>query len=84
MLEHRFPHESDQDFRRRAERTARYARILVDAALANRFVRQFIGDPSLPHTEESERCNPTVRVEYEQAIAIGGLGECLQSTRSKH
>jgi len=83
MRELRFPEESDQNFRSRAERAACYARILVDAALANHFVQQFIADPTLPHTEESERRNPTVRVEYDQAIAIGGIGECMRSTRSK-
>jgi len=84
MRELRFVGESDDTFRNRAERAARYARILVEAALSNHFVRQFIADPKLPHTEESERSNPTVRVEYEQAIAIDGIGECLRSTRSKH
>jgi hypothetical protein len=83
MRELRIPGESDIEFRTRAERAAHYARILADAALANHFVRQFIADPTVPHTEESERCNPTVRVEYEQAIAIGRIGECLRSTRSK-
>ena len=83
MRDLRFPGESDEDFRSRAERAARYARVFVDAALANRFVRQFIADPKMPHTAESERSNPTVRIEYEQAVAIGGIGECLRSTRSK-
>ena len=38
----------------------------------------------LPYTEESERQSPTVRIDYEQAIAIGGIGECLQATKNKH
>src|ERR1051325_10595536 len=44
----------------------------------------YIADPSVPHTVESVRRCPTVRVEFEQAIAIGGLGECLAATKSKN
>lgn len=76
--------ESDDEFRNRAERTAKYARILVDAALANHCIQDFIADPQLPYTEEGERRTPTVRVEYEEAFAIGGIGECLHATRNKH
>jgi len=43
-----------------------------------------IADPALPYTVESVRRSPTVRVEYEQAIAIGDLGSCLSATKSKH
>ena len=46
-------------------------------------MRQYIEDPSLPYSESSVRKNPTVRIEYEQAIAIGGIGETLAATRSK-
>jgi hypothetical protein len=28
--------------------------------------------------------NPTVRIEFEQAIAIGGIGETLEATKGKH
>ena len=35
-------------------------------------------------TEDRLRRNPIVRVEYEQAYAIGGIGECLRATRNKH
>jgi hypothetical protein len=35
-------------------------------------------------TEQECRRNPTVRVKYEQAIAIGGLGETLEATKSKY
>lgn len=34
-------------------------------------------------TSDSVQRNPTVRVEYEQAIAIGGIGETLDATRNK-
>ena len=60
------------------------ARILVEAALRNRCVQQLISDPSLPYSETSIRRSPPVRVEFEQAVAIGDIGSCLQATRSKH
>lgn len=81
----RFPGESDAEFRLRAERAARVAKMLVHASLANRCVQEYIGDPKLPEwTVESVRQTPTVRVEYEQAVAIGDLGSCLSATDSKH
>jgi hypothetical protein len=43
----------------------------------------FLADPSSQHTIESIHRSPTVRVEYEQAIAIGGMGECLAATKNK-
>jgi len=46
-------------------------------------VRAYIEDPSIPHIAESVTRNPTVRVEYQQAIAIGGIGECLAATKGK-
>lgn len=46
-------------------------------------MQEYIKDPSTLHTVESVLRNPTVRVEYEQAIAIGGIGECLAATASK-
>ena len=76
--------ESDDDFRARAERAGRIARVLVDACLANHWMQQYIADRSLPYTPESVRASPTVRVEYEEAIAIGDLGSCLSATKSKH
>lgn len=66
----RLPGESDDAFRARAERAARYARILVDAALANHDIRQLIADPECLETEEHERRNPTVRIDYDEAFAI--------------
>jgi hypothetical protein len=77
--------ESDDAFRDRAERAARIAKVLVEASLANRCVQDYIADPALPEwTLESVRVSPTVRVEYEQAIAIGDLGSCLSATTTKH
>lgn len=76
--------ESDADFRQRAERAGRIGRILIDASLANACLRTYIDDPQRPaYTEESVRQHPIVRVEFEQAIAIGGIGETLAATRSK-
>lgn len=79
----RFEGESDDQFRARAERALRVAKVLVNACLANRCMLRYIADPSLPYTEESVRVSPTVRVEYDQAIAIGDLGSCLSATASK-
>ena len=77
--------ESDGAFTAQAEHTARVARLLTEACVANRCMQEYIADPALPHfTEESVRQSPTVRVEYEQAIAIGGIGETLAATKSKH
>ena len=83
MLELRFDGESDDEFRVRAERAVRVAKVLVSACLANRCMLRYIADPSLPYTEDSIRVSPTVRVEYEEAIAIGDLGSCLSATASK-
>lgn len=48
-------------------------------------MQQYIVDESLPCiTEESARRSPVVRVEYEQAIAIGDIGSALSATQSKH
>jgi len=74
VLALRFPGESDGDFRARVERALRIAKVLASACLANRCMLRYIADPSLPHTEESVRLSPTVRVEYEEGIAIGDLG----------
>ena len=81
----RFPGESDDEFRTRAERAGRIAKLLVEACLANQCTRDYIADPALPHyTEAAVRVSPIVRVEYEQAIALGDLGSCLSATTSKH
>ncbi len=80
----RFLGESDEDFRRRAERVARIARLLVERCLQNRAVQEMIADPSLAYTEDFFRRSPVVRVEFEQAFAVGGIGECLDATKNKH
>lgn len=68
----RLPNESDDAFAARARRAAEYARVLVDAALANHDIQWLIASPEFPlYTEEGERRCPTVRIEYEQAMAIG-------------
>ena len=59
-------------------------RVLVSACLRNRCVQKYITAPSIPQwSVESVLRNPTVRIEYEQAIAIGGIGECLAATVGK-
>jgi len=69
-----------------AERTARIARVLVDAALANHDIQFYLADPRPPRlwTIDSVRRNPTVRVEWNDAIAIGGIGESLAAARHKN
>jgi len=80
----RLPGEGDEAFRARAKRAAEYARILTDAALANRDIQDLIACDEFPmYTEQRERQSPTVRVEFEEAIAIGGIGECIAATKSK-
>jgi hypothetical protein len=81
----RFDGESDNEFRIRAVRARRIARVLIERCLANHCVQEFIADPAMPEwTADNVRTSPTVRVEYEQAIAIGDLGSCLSATKSKH
>jgi hypothetical protein len=80
----RFPGESDEEFRSRAERAGRIARALVEACLRNAAIQAMIADPSLPYTEEYFRRCPAVRLEFEQAFAVGGIGECLDATKNKH
>ena len=75
--------ETDSQFSARAERVARIACVLIDAALANRFVQGFISDSSLPYTTSSVRNSPPLRLEYEHATAIGELGTCLRVTKHK-
>lgn len=59
--------------------------MLIDAALNNFDVQTLIADPQYPTwTIEYQQRDPTVRVEYEQAIAIGDVSTCLSATRSKH
>ena len=80
----RLPDEADEEFRRRAERAAAVAKLLVDACLRNICMQGYLADSALPYSVEGVRASPTVRVEFEQAIAIGGIGETLEATRHKH
>jgi hypothetical protein len=71
--------------REEAVRMARIARVLVDACLANHDVQELIADPALPYfTEQSFRVNPTVRVDYEEAVCFAGVGEGIAMTKNKH
>ena len=80
----RFSGETDGDFRTRVERTVQIAKVLIEACLAHEGVQAIIADPTLPmYTEESVRRHPWLRVEYDEAIAIGGLGETLRMTATK-
>lgn len=78
----RFPDEADDAFRTRAERAGTIARVLVGACFQNHQIQQLLIEGHL--SEDAVRVNPTVRVEYEQAIAIGGIGETLDATKSKY
>lgn len=81
----RLPGEGDEEFRERAEQAGRFARQLIDACMENEWTQAFIANPKLPLiTEEFMRRCPTVRVEFEQAIAFGGIGETIDATKSKH
>lgn len=66
-------------------RLARVARILVDAALANRDIQAHLADTRSPGlwTVDGVCRNPTCRVEWEHAIVIGGIGESLAAARNK-
>jgi len=74
--------ESDVEFRHRVERFAPIAKLLIDACLANRLIQQRIASGEL--TVGACRCNPTVRVEFDQAVAFGGIGETLAATQHKN
>jgi hypothetical protein len=78
----RSPGETDDEFRKRAEHAGLIARFLVAACLENQLVQRLIAG-GRQTTADCIR-NPTVRVEFEQAIAIGGIGETLAATKSKH
>jgi hypothetical protein len=48
-------------------------------------VQEYANDSELSLlTIEDFQKHPIIRVEYEQAIAIGGIGETLRATKSKH
>lgn len=74
--------ESDEAFHERAERAGHIARVLVTCCLQNRRVQDLLAVGKL--TERQVRVCPIVRVEFDQAIAIGGIGETLAATKHKH
>lgn len=77
--------ETKDEFRARAKRAGRIARILVEACLSNQCVRELLAsDEHTLITTEGLRKSPIVRVEFEQAIAIGDIGSTLAATRNKH
>lgn len=78
----RFPDETNDAFRGRAVQTGVIAKVLTEACFHNHLVRTLLREGHL--NEKSIRINPTIRVEYEQAIAIGGIGETLHATKNKH
>jgi len=80
----RFDGETDDQFLQRAKRAAKIARLLIDACLQNECVQDYLADNSVLLDEKSVKANPIVRIEYEQAIAFGGIGETLAATKSKH
>lgn len=65
---------------------ARIAKILIDAALANRDIQTFLRDLTPPRlwTVAGVRRNPTCRVEWEHVTVIGGVGEALAAARHKN
>src|SRR5262245_55877507 len=65
----------------RAEQAGCVAKLLVDACFANRYVQSLMVEGRL--TNEGIRHAPIVRIEYEQAVAIGGLGETIAATKNK-
>ena len=65
----RFAGETDDEFRSRAERAAKYAKLLVESALTNHEIRALIADERQPEwTEAGERANPTVRIRVDGHI----------------
>ncbi len=77
----RFPDESDEAFRERATRTAEIGRVLVDACLRNKQVQELLAQGFL--TVRGLKGCPIVRIDFEQAYAIGHPGETLHATRNK-
>lgn len=76
--------ETDGQFSERAERSALVAKALIKACLANECVQQYVADPEIPFTEEGLRANPIIRLDFDHAFAIGGIGETLAATKSKN
>lgn len=67
-------------------RLAQIAHVLVDAALANHDIQDYLADPRPPRlwTIDGVRRNPTCRVEWEHTIVIGGIGESLAAAQHKN
>lgn len=61
------------------ERLAQIGRVLIDAALKNKWVQRYMSDPneSFAWTIDGIRSHPPVRAEWEEAYVIAGLGESL-------
>lgn len=72
-----------------AARLARIARALVDGALANLWVQEYVRDLNPWHgayglwTVEKVKADPPVRVEFEYCDVFGGVGEALAAARGK-
>jgi hypothetical protein len=68
------------------ERIAGIAHVLVEAALANHDIQTYLADVRPPRlwTIDNVRRNPTVRVEWDDATVIGGIGESLAAARHKN
>lgn len=66
-------------------RIGRISKALVEAALANRCVREDAADLTLhpPVRGKEIRANPPVKVEYEHAYVIAPLGDALFAGRNK-
>lgn len=67
-------------------RIGRIARVLVDAALANEHIQEYIADPTEPRlwSTESVTRNPTVHLEWEHASVFAGLGDGLAAAKHKN
>ncbi len=78
----RLPDESDEAFIERANRAAQIGRVLVEACFWNQQVQALLAEGLL--TERALSGCPIVRIDFEQAYAIGHPGETLHATRNKH
>lgn len=55
---------------------------MVQACLGNHQIRDMLAPGEA--SEKRLKASPIVRIDFEQAHAIGGIGETLQATRSKY
>jgi hypothetical protein len=82
-----------EQLRLQCERLARIGRVLIDAALANRWVQEYLAEPiPLPMrgrpepfrwTVDMVRRNPPCRHEWQHTRAIAGVGEGLSCSKGK-